>query len=315
MIETVESYSFSPAQLAPGNRLPGISAFMRIRNGADFLEATIRGHLDAFDEIVAVFNQCSDSTEDILARLKTECGPKLRVFHYTPRVHPVGSTAHRTTPADDPSSIVAYYNFALAMTRHQWATKLDDDHLAIPAGVTAFVDEIRTGRSSNSELHCFSGLNLIRGNNGRLMIPAVDPISGGGDIGFFRVREETHFVHDPRFERFSRGPLSRRFVGWLYWHLKFLKPGNGFANYELDINPGSRYSRKRDRLVASTLWTLPEARREIRPSILRRIKAGLDEKEQLAVSRDSTIDTVFPQDSIEQALDETAPAWRQWLID
>jgi cellulose synthase/poly-beta-1,6-N-acetylglucosamine synthase-like glycosyltransferase len=313
MIERIDTYDFRPGHLAPGDRLPGVSAFMRIRNGADFLEATIRTHVDLFDEIVAVFNQCTDATPDILARLAAEVGPKLRVYHYAPRVHPMGSEDHRVTPGDALSSLVTYSNFALAMTRHRWAVKLDDDHLAIPQAVRAMTDAIRSGSADDGTLHCFSGPNLVRDAQGRLMLPAADPVSGGGDIGFFRVREETHFVHDKRFERFDRGPLQRRFAGWFYWHLKFMKSGGGFANYELDANPASRYARKQARLSASTLWTLPEARHAFSPSRARRVRARLDEKLRLAVARDTTFGSTFTHDSVEAALDATAPGWRGWL--
>src|SRR5690606_2481883 len=65
-------FRFRPEDLKIGERKPGISAFMRIRNGADFLEATIRSHISHFDEIVAVHNRCTDETPDILARLAQE---------------------------------------------------------------------------------------------------------------------------------------------------------------------------------------------------------------------------------------------------
>src|SRR5690606_30433863 len=114
-----------------GERKPGISAFMRIRNGADFLEATIRSHISHFDEIVAVHNRCTDETPDILARLAREFGPKLKVHHYLPEVFPPGSRGHRNEPPDSSHSLVNYYNYALAKTQYTYATKLDDDHLAI----------------------------------------------------------------------------------------------------------------------------------------------------------------------------------------
>lgn len=286
---------------------------MRIRNGADFLEATIRSHIDAFDEIVAVFNQCDDATPQILARLAYEFGPKLRTYHYVPRVHPMGSEAHRATLGGDPSSLVTYSNFALAMTRHQWAVKLDDDHLAIPSAVTAMANAIRKGSASETVMHCFSGPNLVRSSNALLKIPAADPVSGGGDIGFFRVSEDTHFVHDKRFERFSSGALGRQFAGWFYWHLKYLKSGGGFKNYELDVNPKSRFARKRARMSSSGLWTLPEARKAIAPSKVRLIRGWMDNKARLLYSRDATFGEVFVQDSVEAALHETVPEWRTWL--
>lgn len=313
MTQTVESYHFSPDMLAHADRIPGVSAFMRIRNGADFLEASIRSHIEFYDEIVAVYNQCTDSTPEILARLAGEFGPKLRVFHYLPRVSPPGSEGHANTPGDAPDSMVTYSNFALAATRHKWAVKLDDDHLAIPEATSRLVNNIRAGRADDSVMHCFSGLNLVRDSVGELHIPAVAPVSGKGDIGYFRVTEETHFTHDPRFERFARGDLPRQFAGWLYWHLKFLKAGGGFANYDLATNPRSRYARRLARMQSGALWGLCETRAGLVPGIVRRIRAAVDSKEKLAVARDHAMAVAFPQDSLIDALNATAPGWQDWL--
>jgi len=216
---------------------------MRIRNGADFLEATIRSHIDAFDEIVAVYNQCTDATPEILARLASELGPRLRVIHYADRVYPPGSADHAKEPASSPHSLVNYYNFALARTRFAHATKLDDDHLAIEPGLTALVDGVRRG-TFGTEMSCFSGFNLARRENGSIGVLASDPFSGGGDIGVFPVSAATHFTHDRRFERFQRGGLKRAFRGIVYWHLKLLKSDMGFGNYELAGNRDSRYAKK-----------------------------------------------------------------------
>lgn len=313
MHQTVETFRFRPEMLAPADRLPGVSAFMRIRNGADFMEATVRSHADFYDEIVAVYNQCTDATPEILSRLQAELGSKLKVFHYLPCVHPAGSKGHAQTPGEAPDSLVTYSNFALAQTRHQWAVKLDDDHLAIPAAVETIVGQIRSGTANDKLMHCFSGLNLMRMAEGAWRVPAAAPISGNGDIGYFRVTEGTHFVADPRFERFARGGVKRRFAGWFYWHLKYMKAGGGFANYELEANPGSRYARRLARLEASRLWDLEGVRSGLRPTLMDRLRALVDDKARLGVARDSSIAEAFPQTDLTAALDATAPGWRHLL--
>ena len=313
MSQTIETFRFSPDMLAPGERLPGVSAFMRIRNGADFLEATIRTHAAMYDEIVAVYNQCTDNTADILARLSQELGPKLRVYHYLPAANPAGSDGHAKTPGDAPNSLVTYSNFALCQTRHQWVVKLDDDHLAIPAPVHDMIDAIRAGTADPRIMHCFSGLNLIRGPEGQLHVPAVAPVSGKGDIGYFRVTDQTYFTHDPRFERFVRGDIKRAFAGWFYWHLKYLKAGGGFANYNLETNPGSRYARRRDKMQSGALWDLPQTKRNLAPGALRRLRGWIDSKERLVVARDDSLETAFPYADLTAALDATTPDWARWL--
>ena len=285
--KVIEGWSFKPSDLDVPNRKPGISAFMRIRNGAAFLEATIRSHIAFFDEIVAVHNQCTDATPDILARLAQEFGPKLRVYHYADRVFPPGSEGHQTTPASSPLSLVNYYNCALALTRHVHLTKLDDDHISIPQALAHTVGHIRNGHLSSGEMACFSGFNLVRMPSGALAVPVVDPVSGNGDIGFFRLNENTWFEHDRRFERFRGRGLKRTFHGFLYWHLKYLKPEFGFANYDLALNPQSRYIRKQAEFLKGKGYamTMGEAANAIAPTLQVRLGALLSAKAKLAVRR------------------------------
>jgi hypothetical protein len=313
-LETVTGYSFKRDDLRVGERSPGVSAFMRIRNGADFLDATVRTHIDAFDEIVAVYNQCTDATPDILARLAQEYGPRLRVIHYLDRVYPPGSGEHAREAPDSPHSLVNYYNFALASTRYAYATKLDDDHLAIPATLHAISDRLRANAPGTDRvMHCFSGLNLAHNASGEFGVPTVAPISGSGDIGFFRVSDQTYFSHDKRYERFNRGGLKREFAGFLYWHLKYLKQGEGFLNYELEANPQGRYARQQSRFRASGMLDLASLRAFLRPTPKDHLLGLFSEKKRLVSQVRASVPETFPQATLEQALDATSPGWRVWL--
>jgi glycosyltransferase involved in cell wall biosynthesis len=309
--ETISGYSFSPSDLNVSGRTPGISAFLRTRNGADFVETTIRSHIGFYDEIVAVYNQCTDNTPEILERLAQEFAPKIRLFHYADRVEPLGSRGHATTPANAPGSMVNYSNFALARTRHQIVVKLDDDHLAIPDRVEAACRSFREGRADLKVMHCFSGMNIARDAEGRMGIPVAERVSGNGDIGYFRVAEDTAFYRDRRFERFGRGKLRRRFAGYLYWHLKFLKAGEGFLNYELAGNPESRFAKKHVEFGKTRLMTLPEAVKVMMPPDWTRYSTATIDKLSLNNTRDRAAMTAFPDASLVAALDRTAPGWRE----
>lgn len=240
----VTDYRFEPSQLAIASRRPGISAFMRIRDGAFSLEAAIRSHIEHFDEIVAVHNRSSDATPEILGQLHEKYGDRLRVYHYVPPVFPPGSDGHAKEPADSPLSLVNYYNFALTRTRFSHATKLDDDHVAMGEATAQLVADVRAGRAARNEMACFSGINLARDEAGKFGVLRREPYSGSGDIGIFPVTPQTYFVHDRRFEVLQLPGMRRRFHSFVYWHLKYLKPEFGFANYDLAANPRSRYARR-----------------------------------------------------------------------
>lgn len=281
---------------------------MRIRNGADFVESTIRSHIDCFDEVVAVHNQCTDGTPDILARLQREFGrTKLRVLHYADRVFPQGTEGHAKTDATSTHSVVNYSNFALAATRYQFATKLDDDHLAIAEPVNEVCDLIRGGHADPGRMYCFSGLNLIRDPDNGLAVLANDPISGSGDIGFFPVSSETYFFHDRRFERFQRGGLKRHFAGFQYWHLKYLKTGMGFGNYELETNPDSRFAKRKVALTqrAPRRWTLDDLAYHNRPSVVMRMASLVSDKAAFLCDRDTALRGTFPETEVNDALRRT----------
>jgi hypothetical protein len=317
-LQEVSAYRFSKEDLRLNERRPGISAFMRIKNGADFLELTIRSHIEFFDEIVAVYNQCTDNTAEVLAKLQSEYGPeKLKVIHYLDRVFPPGSDDHARTPPDSPNSLVNYYNFALAATQYTYATKLDDDHLAMPGSLRGVVDLIRSSEADNLPMLCFSGLNLFPSPSGPTSICKRDPISGGGDIGFFRLTNQTYFTHDRRFEKFHRGSMPRHFAGYLYWHLKYLKPELGFSNYELDRYQSSRYAIRKQRLESDSniRLELAELIQSRRPDRLSGLRSLFSEKQALIGKRDEALGRAFPYATCDEAVRATVdPAMYNLLL-
>jgi hypothetical protein len=299
----VANYSFRKDDLSTGSRLPGISAFMRIRNGAEFLEATIRSHIGKVDEVVAVYNQCTDATAAVLAKLQGQYGTgKLRVFHYLPRVFPPGSPGHAQEPADSPASFVNMSNFALSRTRFRVAMKLDDDHLAMPARLGALARRIADADHILDDVLCFSGINLARDEAGKCGVLASDPLAGAGDHFFFEVGPDTHFIHDRRFEDFSYGGKKRVFGDLAYWHLKYLKADFGFGNREVDDGGNPRFARKRDAFLAARRviplvdlvagappelplpgWLLPEKARLTRDR-WRKLRAAPPAEEEMAAA-------------------------------
>ena len=315
-INIVDSPRFELGQIHEPSRPEGISAFLRVKNGADYLELTIRSHIRHFDEIVAVFNGCTDATPDILASLAVEYGEKLRVFNYVPDVFPPGSPDHVGTSADSPHSLVHYSNFALAQTRYSTVTKLDDDHIALDTPLDETCRKIRDRGCTLQDIWCFSGLNLARAADGSLGVPMADPVSGAGDIGFFTPSQATRFRHDPRFERFDRGGMSVRFSGFLYWHMKYLKRAAGFANYDLAKYPKSRFHRKKKKFEGSKILPLQEFRSRIghRRGIIRGVASRFNTKLRLKIERDIAVAECFPHSSLEEAIAETSPSFAELML-
>lgn len=213
-------------------RPPGISAFMRIRDGQDFLRLSIESHLPYVDEVIACHNGCRDNTPRILAELAAQYPGKVRPVEYLPQVHTFRSPEHDRTPTDSVHAFANYSNYALSQARYNYALKLDDDHLALDAHLARAIVEVRAAsQAGRRELFTFSGLNLAPNANGEIGVYAGEPFAGVGDHLFFPVCSQVHFVQVPGVEayRFAPPRLPKRYAGLLYVHLKHLKPEGGYG--------------------------------------------------------------------------------------
>lgn len=216
-------------------RLPGISAIMRIKNGEDFLRESIESHIDHVDEIIACHNDCSDQSVKILEELSEKYTNKIKIIEYLPKVHPILSMDHATTPTNSINSIANYYNFALSKASYNYAFKLDDDHLAINSNLHLAVQEVRKSiAKTERKLFTFSGLNIAPSKKGNLEIFTPEMFVGSGDHLFFPVCSDIHFIQELRTEifKFPIKSIPKIYVGLLYFHLKYCKPSAGFLNLD-----------------------------------------------------------------------------------
>ena len=230
-----DEFRFNHTSLS-GPRKPGISAYMRIKNEEQFVRLTILSHLDYYDEIIACYNDCSDNTEAILLDLAKQYPHKIKVYHYLPKVHPIGSEGHRQAADDSVHGMANYYNYALSKTTCQVATKLDADHLAIPHKLAPLIDTIHKDIAAGKEkIYMFSGLNLMRDKNSTIGIPENSLFSGNNDINYHPVNAKTVYHNSARMESFNktwRRSLETEYMGIMYFHLKALK-----NNFRLSDNP------------------------------------------------------------------------------
>ena len=217
-------------------RKPGISAYMRIKNEGEFVGLTIRSHLEFYDEIIAVYNGCTDNTEEILLELREQYPEKVKVYHYIPEVYPLVSEAHRRTPTDSIHSMANYSNYALSKTTFSVAVKLDGDHLAIPQNLAPLIETIRKDISAGKQkIYTFSGVNLIR-KSGFIMVGGSKkyPFAGQGEHMYHPVSENIVFYQGEIFEKWERPTsrqMEREYRGIMYFHLKHLKKKDfGYEN-------------------------------------------------------------------------------------
>lgn len=239
-IKSKESeWSFDPKELSPRKRKKGISGFMRLRNEEDFVAQAIESHLPYLDELILVYNRCTDKTPEICEAYANKFPEKVRAYHYRPHVYAQGTKEHKTLLPDSPNSLVNYYNYALKKTTFSVAVKIDGDHVAIPDEFSRTCKRINNKKLN--EFITFFGVNLWD-QGGEIYVNGNRPLTSGSDTGFFPVSKSTYFKHHPTFEIFSH-KLRKRKEGILFFHLKSMKKDRGLGVYDLEDNPGSDYFR------------------------------------------------------------------------
>lgn len=250
MIERVEHPTFQNADFDPRRRAPGISAVVRAKNEAQFLEQGVTSILPFADDVVITFNDCTDATSDIVADLARRHPEQIRAYEYVPRVFPSGSDEQRTLPPDHLNSFVFYNNFALSRVRRRVCFLWDSDQIAIPQAFERVVASLRALKP-NSAAWWFSphkwgywyhqGVNLWA-RDGKLAVLKARPFMGQRrDHGFYTITPRVRYRHHPLYPILNTRWLWRKRIGVLFYHLKYLKPDHGHGMYQLEHYPNSFY--------------------------------------------------------------------------
>lgn len=242
--------NISPSELNVASRLPGISGFMRLKDEELYLDAAIKSHIEHVDELILVFNNCTDSTPEICRKWQNDYPEKVKVFEYTPYVFPLGTVESRTLPPNDPSTLASFYNYALSKTTRKIAIKIDGDHIAIPGVFSKAAQQARELKDNEwlslrgANLFEFEGKLFISNGYNKNLLPKAGRSGGnppitGGDHAFFTVAESTWHEMDRRegYEILRLHKIKDVVISYspvAFLHLKEVKNDKGMKNWELD---------------------------------------------------------------------------------
>lgn len=112
----------------------GVSGFLRVKNDAEFLRVSVESCLPALDELVIVYNACTDNSPEIIRELEKLYPNKVKVYEYEPRIysHNLSKDEYDFIKSQDsfsPHLLSSYYNFALSKTSYKYAMKIDADQI------------------------------------------------------------------------------------------------------------------------------------------------------------------------------------------
>ena len=116
------------------DRKQGLSGLLRVKNEEATLAQSIDSCIDALDELIITYHECSDESVQIIESKKRQYPDKITLIPYPYHVIGVGATNEeyeyaKTLPANHPQLLATYYNNALQYVNYKFVMKIDADQI------------------------------------------------------------------------------------------------------------------------------------------------------------------------------------------
>lgn len=127
---------------------------MRVKNDAFTLAQSIDSCIDALDELIITYHECTDESVQIIENKKLQYPDKIMVIPYPYHVIGVGATDEeyeyaKTLPIGHPQLLATYYNNALQYVNYKYVMKIDADQLYFSQDLKELRDSIVNGVHQN----------------------------------------------------------------------------------------------------------------------------------------------------------------------
>lgn len=135
-------------------RARGVTGLMRVKNDGVFIERCITSCIDALDQLVIVYNDCTDNSAEEIEKMRRRYPNKIDVYEYCHKVY--GANINKAEfevakglPNNSPHLLCNYYNFTLAKAKYEYALKIDADQIYFSEELKKWCDFCR----QHDEIH------------------------------------------------------------------------------------------------------------------------------------------------------------------
>lgn len=144
-------------------RQRGVSGILRVKNDAEFLAEAIDSCVNALDELIIVYNDCSDESPAIIKKKAEQYGSKIHYYEYVPKIYANNLNADeydfiKSQPQDSPHLLSNYYNFALSKVNYEFVMKIDADQIYLTNSLVEICKAYRSDKKvfiNPWQLFCF----------------------------------------------------------------------------------------------------------------------------------------------------------------
>lgn len=125
-----------------------VAGILRVKNEGIFIERCIESCIDALDELIIVFNDCTDNSEKEIDKMVARYPHKIKSYKYPYHVLGMYITKEefdvaKNLPEGDPALFSTYSNFALQKITSEYAVKIDADQVYFTEHLKSWCDFLR----------------------------------------------------------------------------------------------------------------------------------------------------------------------------
>ena len=141
----------------------GVSGIMRVKNDAQFVQQSIDSCIDALDELIIVYNDCTDNSAALILEKQRQYPDKIKVYEYKYKVYSINLSKMeyefaKKLPPDSPQLLCNYYNYALSKVSYKYAMKIDADQLYFSKKIQSTCDIVREAEKMKFNFRVIFGL-------------------------------------------------------------------------------------------------------------------------------------------------------------
>ncbi len=205
-----------------------VSAFIRVKEEINTIEACLNSIEGVFDRIVIIHSNEEDDGTINFIRNRQINYPNYEVYEYPYMVIPSHDTKYKTK-FDDKNTLAAYNNFGLKFFENEeYVIKIDADQVYINQFLKEAVTRLKTENEENIK-YALKGYNTFIWNN-KLVKYAPTPINGyEGDSFFIKRKYMDKFIHNGQYESLLLKDIKQTRIWYkpLWFHFMKTIKNNG----------------------------------------------------------------------------------------
>ena len=125
-----------------------VAGIMRVKNEGTFIHDCVESCIDALDELIVVYNDCTDKSEEEIKKMADKYPSKIRYYAYPYEIRAFNLSQKefeeiKNYPEDNPHLFSAYSNFALSKVTADYALKIDADQVYFTNKLKEWCDFMR----------------------------------------------------------------------------------------------------------------------------------------------------------------------------